>query len=303
MFEQLRIQNFQRHDFLKIDLDPHITTITGPTDSGKSSVLRALRWLCLNRPTGDSFVKNGERSCKVGLQVDGAKIVRSKSPSGNEYMLRGKKFRAFGTSMLEEVENEVKVDSDNFQGQHDPPYWFCLTAGEVTKRLNSIVDLGLIDQVYGLLASKIRQSKTEHQVAENRLAEVKDRINRLNFVLLADRALEKIEELDEDTTNLRARVSRLGDLVGKGVGLRRVIKRAEGVLLGASERISKLSRKIEEIDGLKVEVERLRSLFNSVRTWQEKVAKSDNKIREKKADLEEELGGRCPLCGGVWNDN
>ncbi len=65
----LQLVNFQVHTGLIIDFSPGITTIVGPTDHGKSSILRALRWVCLNDLSGEQFIREGRKSCAVCLFV------------------------------------------------------------------------------------------------------------------------------------------------------------------------------------------------------------------------------------------
>lgn len=57
---KLRIQNFQAHKDTTIEFD-RITTIVGPSDIGKSAVLRALKWVAKNEPNGTSFVRDGDK--------------------------------------------------------------------------------------------------------------------------------------------------------------------------------------------------------------------------------------------------
>lgn len=57
---KLRIQNFQAHKDTTIEFDC-ITTIVGPSDIGKSAVLRALKWVAKNEPKGTSFVRDGDK--------------------------------------------------------------------------------------------------------------------------------------------------------------------------------------------------------------------------------------------------
>lgn len=57
---KLRIQNFQAHKDTTIEFD-RIATIVGPSDIGKSAVLRALKWVAKNEPKGISFVRDGDK--------------------------------------------------------------------------------------------------------------------------------------------------------------------------------------------------------------------------------------------------
>jgi len=55
MIKTLSIQNYQSHKDSTLEFDPGVNVIVGSTDSGKTAIIRALRWLIWNRPNGDSF--------------------------------------------------------------------------------------------------------------------------------------------------------------------------------------------------------------------------------------------------------
>ena len=94
MLERLRIQNFQSHHKLDIQLDPAVTTLIGPSDVGKSAVLRAFRWLATNRPRGDAFIRDGADRVSVKARVDGQNVTRRRGPAGNEYIVDGASLKA-----------------------------------------------------------------------------------------------------------------------------------------------------------------------------------------------------------------
>ena len=121
--ETLQIRNFQPHSKQTIDLDPRVTVFTGPSDSGKSAFIRALRWCCTNSPGGDAFIKDGKKRCGVRLKIDGRSIGRTKGPAENDYILDGKKFKSFGTSIPEPIADLLNLSPVTWQGQHDSPFW------------------------------------------------------------------------------------------------------------------------------------------------------------------------------------
>ena len=55
MIQSLQINNFQSHKYSVMELHKGVNVIIGPSDSGKTTILRALRWLVWNRPSGDAF--------------------------------------------------------------------------------------------------------------------------------------------------------------------------------------------------------------------------------------------------------
>ena len=89
MIRKLRIRNFQRHEQLDINIDTKVVAITGPTDTGKSSVLRALRWATMNKPSGIGHIRDGCDQVEVTVKLDdGTQIKRSRSKTKNSYLIK-----------------------------------------------------------------------------------------------------------------------------------------------------------------------------------------------------------------------
>lgn len=88
-FQKLIIENFQSHEYTEIEFVPGLNVFVGPSDSGKSSILRALRWVLFNQPRGADFIRTGAKKCQVRLILeDGTEIIRIRSKSVNRYVLR-----------------------------------------------------------------------------------------------------------------------------------------------------------------------------------------------------------------------
>ena len=79
MISQLTLRNFQSHKASRLRFHPGVNVITGPSDSGKTALLRALLWAVRNRPSGDAFRSHwgGDTSVTVGLQA--GEIIRERS--------------------------------------------------------------------------------------------------------------------------------------------------------------------------------------------------------------------------------
>jgi DNA repair protein SbcC/Rad50 len=339
MLERLQIVNFQRHERLRIKLDQQITTIVGPSDTGKSAVLRAVRWLAFNRPRGTGFVRHGEDECSVKLWVDGRKVERRRTKTENLYLLDDRQLKAVGTDVPEEVARLLNLSEENFQGQHDAPFWISLTPGEVARRLNAIVDLEVIDRSSSWLASRLRRAAAERDVVEKRKTEAEEEKAGLSWVPMMTaeyRRVEKAEEVAGASRALASRLSRCVEEAGiqaeKAEEARRTAETARNaadagktarrsrkgavaladLLEALREAEEKAGRRLPDAGPLKdahnrVErlVEQRKSLRNILRSMNQHEARANESAAESKAaeeELQTKAEGRCPLCGGTIDE-
>lgn len=169
--ESITLTNFQAHRKLDLELG-RITTIQGRTDIGKSAILRAIRWACLNDFAGDDFVKHGEKEAGVTLKINNGKVHVVSRTKGrhNLYLLDDEVYRSFGRNGVPSaIAQLLNLSEINFQGQHDSPFWFNESAGEVSRRLNAIIDLSMIDDALSNVASELRKANERVAVSEERI--------------------------------------------------------------------------------------------------------------------------------------
>ena len=291
MLESLTLVNFQPHRKLRIDLDPRITVIVGQTDSGKSSVIRALQWIAFNRPAGDAFVRHGRKRASARLTADGLKIVRRRGKADNSYELSGKEFKAFGSGVPDEISGLLNLSEINFQGQHDSPFWLSETAGQVGRNLNEIVNLDVIDRSLSEAGSRVREAATGLRLAGERRRKAEEELEELKHVPEMIRELEALVEENRRTEQEQDDAEQLEGLLGE-IARRREIKRR------AEEEERDVRTILDTVDEAKVaETERLEHLIGEIQRWREK--QSDLKRRAEKAEeeLHRRSKGRCPLCG------
>ena len=192
MIDSIRLRNFQLHRDFTLGLSPTVTTIVGSSDCGKSAVLRAIRWTTFNRPSGDAFIREGANTATVEISVDGHEIVRKKGKK-NLYLLDGNEWTAFGNDVPKDIADLLNLEDINFQNQHDGPFWLQDTAGAVSRQLNKIVNLDVIDKTLSCLASALSKARAEKSVVEKRLGDAKNRRSKLKFVRRMDEDLRCVE--------------------------------------------------------------------------------------------------------------
>lgn len=197
MIERIEIRNFRANRCLDIDFSSGVTTIVGPSDVGKSAAMGAIRWVAENDWDGVSDISWGETECDVRLYVDGHCIRRRRTPSENLYYLDDQEFKAFGLDVPDPIKRLLNLDETNWQGQHDSHYWFSETAGEVSRQLNAVVDLGVIDSSLSSAASAMLEAKRTYEAARQRHLDCKARIDELGWVEKAQERLSEVQAAEK----------------------------------------------------------------------------------------------------------
>lgn len=86
---KLRFKNFQSIADGEVEVDG-LTVLAGPSNSGKTAVVRAYRGVFNNSPSR-ALVRRGEKNLEVEVEYDdGQKIVWRKGKGVNEYVVNGK---------------------------------------------------------------------------------------------------------------------------------------------------------------------------------------------------------------------
>lgn len=111
------LEDFQSHAKTKLELAPpgELTVIVGPTDSGKTAIVRALRLLFYNVPQGADYVRVGRSTATVAVEMsDGTKVARERSKSVNRYRIArpgesARVFEGFGNAVPLEIQEVTGV--------------------------------------------------------------------------------------------------------------------------------------------------------------------------------------------------
>lgn len=168
MIKSLTLRNFQSHKKTTLEFTPGINWIVGSSDSGKSAIMRSLRWAWFNKPTGFSFRSWWAEKEKTEVTVehtDGSVIKRIRDTSNNKYEVNGSPLISFGNDAPELVADVADVNDLNIQQQGDAPFLLSTSAPEVARFLNSIANLTVIDDAHTNISGKMRSCDSDLMVA------------------------------------------------------------------------------------------------------------------------------------------
>lgn len=331
---KVTLVNFQNHKTFEMEPSSGITSIQGESDQGKSAVLRAIRWVCLNDFKGEDFIRDGAKSTEILVETKAHLILRRRGSKENSYALDGEEFKAFGSNVPEPIQRLLRLSELNFQSQHDSPFWFAETAGEVSRQLNSIIDLTVIDTSLGYIASEVRSAqdrtkmtKERLTVAELKLSELEPQRARIEqfekvqscrkfFRRAYKDSLELVDILDKIKTNnaeaLAEQAEEVSTLYLQARRVRNVQSKENDLdeLLRNIELQKELSQgpPLQEFQLLRTEAARcrnlatdeqkLRTLVFMIEESQEQVSrKYEAAIKLEREFHEQTKGEKCPMCG------
>lgn len=260
MIESIYLQNFQLWRKLFIEFD-WINVIVGPTNKGKTAILRALYWVAMSRPAGISIINHDADKCRVKVCASESVVSRARGrASPSVYKLNGKIFRAAGTSVPEEIENLLNLQEINFQKQFDPMFWITDSPGQISKQLNEVVNLEAIDKSLTIITTRVRNAKSFVEVTEDRISTLKERIKGLEWVKEFNSDLVNITALREKVTTAKKATEALHLVVRQVLPL---LKHRQG-LEGAISEASALLLRTEEVAKRRVEREELALLVTEI---------------------------------------
>lgn len=199
MITRLTLKNFQAHKESILEFDPGVNVIIGSTDSGKSSIIRALKKLAKNRPLGEAFRSywGGETVIEAEFE-EGTKAAFKKGGQNDGYWINDDlHLKAFKTDVPEEISAVLHLDETNLQNQFDKPFLIENTPGEVAAHFNNIANLQSIDNC----RSKLKSNNAANEKEINRLQVNVDKYNeQVKEYDFLDKASVHVEVL-EDVVN------------------------------------------------------------------------------------------------------
>ena len=301
MIKSIRLKNFQSHADSAIEFNPGFNLILGPSDNGKSSIVRAIEWVRKNRPKGSDLIRAGQEETSVEIINSWGVVERSRTiKSTGVYSVGGEEFSVFGQDVPDTVSSTLNLDDMNVQGQLDPHYLILETPGRAAVELNRITKLDKVnDAIENLRAMKrevsdeiLRNNSDVESIQEIFDSGVKKDIKKLSSLC------KELEESEKELFSTENRIDVVTEVIGNIVEIKRAEKafsdmeRIEKLLFDMKKEVDKLS----ELNKKKSEVDScLKLLIENSSLHKE--------IKEELIELEEEMTAvlstieNCPYCG------
>lgn len=230
MFKSIKLINFQSHIDSQIDLTSGINLITGSSDHGKSSILRAIKWVVENRPTRTSGFRNdqvdekAEYSASIELTneisitrfknnlnntlVNGYRIISTKDNTTTE-------LKAVDADVPTEVSDILHMSEVSIQEQHNPYFLLNDKPGAVAAAFNAMIGLSVMDLCVGEAKKLAGSCKSNLKVLDTELIRINKELSNITDISILVQALQTLEKLDTNIEELEIDLSNRSLLISK----------------------------------------------------------------------------------------
>lgn len=291
------LENFQSHKYTEIEFDQYLNVIVGPSDHGKTAIIRALKWALFNEPSGDFFIREGEKECSVTVIFsDNTKVKRSRSKSKNAYYLYDKKgkemiFEGFGTTVPQEIINKtsmrkIELDSSqsnsiNISEQLEGPFLLSEKNATRANAIGRLVGVHIVDDALKDTLKDIRNLNMKKKSYEDVLKKLEKDLIEYDYLEDLVKKVQQIEKLKHYIYNSQLKLNKLSEILTDLNKLEKDIRLVEEYLdrlenlykvinieknLNEKIRIyNYISNKYSRLDNIKIQKKYNSNLLNSLK--------------------------------------
>lgn len=227
--EKVTIKGFQSHIDSTFQLSPGLTVITGPSDAGKTAIVRALRWLAFNEPQGEAFlhtIRNADGSVKTTVDQAYVEVTFDNGITISKTRRKGK--TTYTHSLYPQPWEKAELPPEiketlglmkqeygdfttclNFAFQLDAPFLLSETASVGAKVLGKIAGTEIVDKSIGEVNKRTHKARQDVAQAEKTIGQLD--VELLEYLTL-DEKQEAYNAVKKQYTVLRATGKTLDEL-------------------------------------------------------------------------------------------
>lgn len=170
MLKSISVQNYQSLEDVTVELGG-LTVIVGPSNTGKSALIRAVQALCFNQ-SGTDFMTRGKDKTSITIEADGNTVNWTKGKSA-AYDLNGQSYSRMGTTVPVDIQEALgirRVDVDSltlfpqFASQFDTPFLLTESSRKAAQVLARITRLDIV--LSAMIDVKKDTTKTKQNIEQ-----------------------------------------------------------------------------------------------------------------------------------------
>ena len=223
MITRLILENFLAHGHTELDFGPGVTVISGPNNSGKSSIVEALRCLAQN-PSPKFFIRHGAKEARVTVEVeDGTRVTWVRRPKYALYEVmrpgaeKPETYAKFGRRPPEDVLNLLRLENVVLEGmsedvdvhlgdQRRPVFLLDRPGSAMASFFASSTEATHLVAMQQLLKTRMTQARSDEKRLATAMVRAGQVLDGLYALPLLRREMEIVREKAALAGKLRARV-------------------------------------------------------------------------------------------------
>lgn len=222
--KKIILENFQSHKYTVLNFTQGLNVVVGKSDSGKSSIIRAIKWVFYNEPIGDFFIRQGENNVKVSIILnDNTKVTRLRTPSKNQYIISQNNedliLEGFGTGVPKEVKTVLGVDYIKFDNnikskvnigeQLEGPFILSEKSSTRAKAIGKIVGVDIIDEALNEALRDLSRLKNNNKYYTKELEEQEKQLKNFLYLNELGETIENLKHIEKLILKKQDRLSKL----------------------------------------------------------------------------------------------
>ena len=224
---KLHLKNFQAFSELDVEFVQGVNTIIGESNSGKTSVLRAIKSLIDNGSRTAHYIKQGTNETEVQMSYEGHDLTWSRTAKEIRYKIDGQDFLKAGTTDLFKLlpvngfVRDPQGELANLEDEWTLPYPYYKTPSELFKVFENIFCVSDSAKVLKGMKESEDEYKKTLQRTEEEISKVQrklDAIEKLDVrgnVQKLTELKETLQGLESARDNLQVSISTLQEIAKK----------------------------------------------------------------------------------------
>lgn len=219
------LENFQSHKYTELEFDKNLNVIVGPSDQGKSAIIRGIKWALYNEPTGDFFIREGETECSVTIVFsNNIKLKRYRSKTKNYYYLydnNGEEiiFEGFGTKVPQEIIDKISFrkvlldennsNSINIGEQLESPFLLSEKSSTRANAIGRLVGVHIVDDALRDTLKDIRNLNIKKRNHEDNLEKLYTNLAQYDYLDNLIAISNRLKAIKEEIYGKQSKLSNL----------------------------------------------------------------------------------------------
>ena len=308
MTDRFIIKNYQIIKRGEIELRPGMTLITGPSNSGKSSIFKAYKQLIYNL-SGNTYINQFADQCELILDNDEYTIEYRKTKTKSSYDIKIVNpettlyIDKLGVNQVDKIKELTHIDKDmgyNFWDQLEKPFLLDRTNREQFLLLQESPISSSLLNIQETIKTDIKNLKDEILVSQGSLNIINDNITKQEEVLKHSDLVHEISNKASNLNNLNNKLTAIMNNVKEYSNIEKELNTfndIDNIQFNTSidsiyEKFNSFEKTINELTRINIdctEIDNTVNALNKEMTTIEKVISDVFQI--------------CPLCGNVINEN